>query len=291
MSTSIITPVRRCTKCNVEYPATNAFFHINRAAKDGLYCRCKTCHYPKKPKEAPKATKCCTLCNEEFPNTSEYFRAREGRNELSAWCFSCHRLYNRDRARVERQEKRDRLGIVPLPDGLRKCGVCQQILPATREFFTTCKMGKNGLQSYCKPCGAATQRKGRKEKPEAYAEYEKRRDIPKRRAAGRVKNRKPRGTLNPIESEKAKVKNHNRRAMKLGIEGQFTLEDLRLQYRSQRGRCWWCQKNLGGVYQPDHLTPFDKGGTNWPNNIVCSCAFCNYSKGPKLPHKWIKRLF
>lgn len=36
-------PLKRCTKCGVEYPATPEYFRCKRNKKDGLEYRCKTC--------------------------------------------------------------------------------------------------------------------------------------------------------------------------------------------------------------------------------------------------------
>ena len=216
----------------------------------------------------------CRKCGEEKPATPEYFyRDKQRADGVYVYCKTCLRK-----------------APPALPEGLRRCGVCKEILPATREYFTANKNGKDGLQSFCKPCGAASRRRERKANPEIFSQYEKRRkNIPERRAANRIIGAKPR----PISFDRAikrMVRNHNRRALKRGIPGTFTVDDILLQYRSQKGRCWWCQKNLNNSFQPDHLVPFDKGGANWPNNIVCSCASCNYSKGPKMPYKWIGRL-
>src|SRR5688572_16476564 len=36
-------PLKRCTKCGKEYPATTEHFNKNCQAKDGLYPNCKAC--------------------------------------------------------------------------------------------------------------------------------------------------------------------------------------------------------------------------------------------------------
>lgn len=37
------TPVKRCTKCSQEFPATTQHFHIGKAYADGLHTWCKAC--------------------------------------------------------------------------------------------------------------------------------------------------------------------------------------------------------------------------------------------------------
>ena len=91
--------------------------------------------------------------------------------------------------------------------------------------------------------------------------------------------------------ELIKARSHRRRACKKNAEGTHTSEDVRLQYNSQKGKCWHCGVELNGVYHVDHLIPLAKGGTNAANNIVCACAKCNLSKGAKTTQEWNGRLF
>lgn len=72
--------------------------------------------------------------------------------------------------------------------------------------------------------------------------------------------------------------------------GTFTVADVKLQYKSQKGRCWWCNKEVGDKYHIDHLTPLSRGGSNSPNNIVIACETCNLSRNNKMPHEWNGKL-
>lgn len=55
-----------------------------------------------------------------------------------------------------------------------------------------------------------------------------------------------------------------------------------MQYEVQRGKCHWCGIALGDDYHVDHVIPLVKGGSNGPENIVCSCPPCNLRKGAKI---------
>lgn len=81
-----------------------------------------------------------------------------------------------------------------------------------------------------------------------------------------------------------------RRAREQNAPGHHTDTDVELQYRSQRGCCWHCGKELTDVFQVDHLIPLSRGGSNAPENLVISCAFCNQSKNDRLPQEWNGRL-
>jgi hypothetical protein len=81
-----------------------------------------------------------------------------------------------------------------------------------------------------------------------------------------------------------------RRAAKLRSESHHTASDVRLQYKSQGGRCWWCGKPVGERYDVDHRIPLSRGGSDGPENICISCPSCNRRKNYRLPWEWNGRL-
>lgn len=87
------------------------------------------------------------------------------------------------------------------------------------------------------------------------------------------------------------VRNKRRRAREYNAPGQITKRDVDLQFRSQRGKCWYCLCDISQVYEIEHIVPLSRGGTNYANNVVLACPTCNRSKHDKLPHEWIGRLF
>lgn len=82
----------------------------------------------------------------------------------------------------------------------------------------------------------------------------------------------------------------NMRALRAGAPGKHTAEDIALQLKSQKGRCWWCGKSISGKHHVDHRIPLARGGSNDPGNLVISCPACNQSKHAKLPQEWNGRL-
>ena len=153
------------------------------------------------------------------------------------------------------------------------CTKCHIEKPATVEYFSPDKKHSDGLRSECKECKNQRQNERRANDPE-YREREK-------------QQKKERYANDPEYRERVKAIQHKRRA----VEGEYTTADVELQYRSQRGKCWHCGEALNNTFHIDHLIPLDKGGTNWPNNIVCSCKNCNLSKGAKMTYEWNGRLF
>jgi 5-methylcytosine-specific restriction endonuclease McrA len=213
---------------------------------------------------------------------------------------------------------------------LKTCSKCGRELPRTPEYFPLRKSSIDGLRGKCRDCYNAGKRalialdrehyraKGREwiannpekkremsardyeahkakrqEKHHAWkasnkeyiSEYNKqfRRDHPElmkaRRHAEHVKY--PHVT---------RIQGIRRRARLRGAEGHHTFDDIRAQYKSQNGRCWWCGKSVGDTYHVDHLVPLARGGSNWPNNLVIACPMCNSSKSAKLPHEFNGRL-
>jgi 5-methylcytosine-specific restriction endonuclease McrA len=83
------------------------------------------------------------------------------------------------------------------------------------------------------------------------------------------------------------VWNAQRRARVRLAEGSFSREDIELKYQEQSGCCKWCNVELNGKYNIDHVVPIAKGGTNYPDNLVLACEHCNKSKGAKMLDEWL----
>jgi hypothetical protein len=69
-------------------------------------------------------------------------------------------------------------------------------------------------------------------------------------------------------------RNANLRAELHGVEGRLTLEEVRQIMAA--GNCHYCGREERLTL--DHVVPLSKGGENRPENIVCSCRWCNASK-------------
>jgi 5-methylcytosine-specific restriction endonuclease McrA len=91
--------------------------------------------------------------------------------------------------------------------------------------------------------------------------------------------------------DRARAKEQNRRARKRNAEGTFTPAEFAAKLELAKGRCHWCGKKIKGTPHADHVVALAKGGTNYIENIVPSCATCNKSKGIKTPLEFAGRLF
>lgn len=96
---------------------------------------------------------------------------------------------------------------------------------------------------------------------------------------------------NPILKMKESVIRHKRRARMRQAEGTYTHEDVRRIFEEQNERCAYCGItlfwNIPYDIHIDHIRPLARGGSNWPDNLNCSCAECNLSKGDKTIPEWM----
>lgn len=215
----------------------------------------------------------CSKCKNKYPPTLEFFSScKQTKDGLQSWCRECVRKANKDRLNdpIEREKHnkkaRERLKNLYITDfEYRK-----------KDNDRTRELGRKNRsnEDYRKE----QNQKGRE-----------RRANPEYKAKEKIKQ-KERSQTEHYKSIR-RAASHRRRAKEKGAEGTHTSKDIDLQYHSQRGRCWHCGIELNGKFHVDHLIPLDRGGTNWPNNLVCSCAKCNQTKGKKLTHEWNGKLF
>lgn len=178
-----------------------------------------------------------------------------------------------------------------------KCGETKSV-----DAFYKDKRARDGLYSSCRACSDARHRAYYEENFERVREYhkkwykenfEKAREYKRKRYEENPEPTRERtrnwGKQNP---DKAREGYRRRRARKAQAEGTHTVADMRRQYKVQKGLCWWCLQPVKWEDRhDDHLIPLSKNGTNWPNNMVVSCAHCNCSKSAMMPDEFSGRLF
>lgn len=200
----------------------------------------------------------------------------------------------------------------------KQCTKCGEKKPATDQYFYTewnHNKTKRKLTASCKGCLKKSSNKRYHDNPEKTKEYGKTyyqnnrekkdrqsRDWAINNPQGKKAIEKRYREKHPVtcrQSNKKWLDNNplkkreytgRRRNRKANAEGKYTAADIQLLHRSQKGRCWYCQKVLDGKYEIEHRVPISRGGTNWPNNLCLVCRKCNRSKSDKLPHEWNGRL-
>ncbi len=175
-----------------------------------------------------------------------------------------------------------------IPEGMKRCRKCDAY-KLLDEFYKN-KNCKDGLFDQCRFC-----LKERKQKYRA-ANKEKVRIAAK---AYRIANRERLDAQNKAyrkaHPERERAYERVKRARKMGAEGKHTAVDVAKQFTAQKGKCWWCgcklKKSGKQKYHADHVIALARGGSNGPENIVCSCPTCNMQKNSKTPLEFAGRLF
>lgn len=231
-------------------------------------------------------TKRCPHCKLDLPATLEYFNRNKSNkiSGLSSWCRLCT------------------TGAVPkqqLLPGFKRCTECQTVFDATDEYFYRDPRGKRDpFYPCCKSCFLGRAKKSREkdvEKTRKYAlakyyeHHEDRLSYGKKyreEHADKVKAKNKRWAKN--NPDKVRARTLRRVARRKGAEGTHTAEDVLALYEEQCGRCAYCGITLYDQYHVDHVIPLDKGGSDWPENLLLACPFCNCSKANKMLEEWMK---
>jgi 5-methylcytosine-specific restriction endonuclease McrA len=90
--------------------------------------------------------------------------------------------------------------------------------------------------------------------------------------------------------DKARVKEHRRRARVAGTGGCFTDKDIAIMNFIQQGHCAYCYR-LGESLHIDHIIPIVQGGPSDPWNLCLACPKCNSSKGGRTLEQWANRWY
>lgn len=272
MTDSIITPLaKRCTTCNVEFPATSEHFYRQKWPNGEYTLRgaCKKCFREResrtrhdrrsglepKPRRVtareinadpdacirPDISKTCITCGTQYPSTPTYFHRSRGYSDgLHPNCKRCVRAMHKE--------------YYARPD----------IVERVRKYQQT-EVFRSYQKQYAHRPEVKARAKARSEEPEAKRYHELYRKAYWQR---------------PEVKAQARLRNFNRRS----APGSFTTKDIEAIRKAQGNRCYICHKKLGKKYHIDHFIPIKLGGTNDPGNLRLACPKCNLSKGPKHPH-------
>lgn len=188
----------------------------------------------------------------------------------------------------------------------KRCATCKNEYPLAN-FYKNSQQ-KDGKSCYCKGCQNKTlkeyksthkeqtnaaSRRRRKENPEHYRQYNRnysalpsaKQYAKKWRQQNRDKIQGYYITWKTKDPEGVRARTIRRRSVEKTGNG-ITGGDIKRQYKSQKGCCYWCGVSVKHGYEIDHVIPLSRGGINSRENIVLACTPCNRSKKDKLPHEW-----
>lgn len=182
---------------------------------------------------------------------------------------------------------------------LKRCSKCGESKPATTEYFHRDKTMPGGLHPWCKGCRAKQVRANYEANSERIKQYNRDRyaanrdtinayDRARYPARREQSLRYSRARYHANKEEYTTYKRHLR-ALRFGAEGTHTAADVRAQYERQQRKCYYCgvDVDMNIDYDVDHVIPLRRGGSNWPDNIVVTCASCNSSKRNRLVSEWL----
>lgn len=242
-------PLKRCTKCGQEFPATE--FNKNRKAKDGLHPNCKSCRREYREANRDHIYQQKKTWRENNPE-KERGRVNKWLEENHDYCLQKWREYY--------QQNKDAI----LPKNRARYVVRRIVyLSAQREYREknkeVIKRRRDGhyLRHPARRIRDVQRaREWRLDHPEQYTSH-------------------------------MKVAKGKRRALESAAEGSFTTADIQELYLDQDGHCAYCGITLHDNYHLDHIDPLSRGGSNWPENLALTCPTCNLSKHNKSLVEWM----
>ena len=98
--------MKKCTSCEVEFPATSEFFNNRKQSKDGFEYKCRTCGKDRTNRKSAKSVRLeaekiagvreCDMCHELKP-FPEFYKQKGGKRFSTIRnCKECHKRYQRE---------------------------------------------------------------------------------------------------------------------------------------------------------------------------------------------------
>jgi len=300
----------KCHECEKEKPRTDEFWHKHKKGIDGLRTICKTCRTKgrnrttqlRKIAAALGVSVRCQECGEERPRTTEFWhRDKECADGFRSVCKICRNKY-----RAELHQK-----LYKNPEyRARKLEQINEWQDNNREHVR-----KKSADWYYENRSYALSNfaRYREENREELNAYDRERNkAPERQAQMAEAGRRRRNKLNSnpkllhVRNQKANARgrirlrenpakyqtiSRNKTARRRGAEGTHTEEDIARILKQQDNQCYYCKKEMPlGTHTIDHYIALNKGGSNWPDNLVAACLPCNSRKGDRSAEEFIAYL-
>ena len=199
----------------------------------------------------------CKKCNEILPATTEYFHVSKSNvTGLHGSCKKCRKpKKNQSKENVNQY---------------KTCKSCKRIYPMTSDFFYHNSSSKDGFRATCKECRKRYNKELKEKIKDKIKVYRK-----KHYYANKEQNR---------------IYDANRRAIKKGNGGTYTLEQWEECLNFFENKCAYTGAKIEGKeLHRDHIIPISKGGTSYIWNICPASKFANLSKRANDLEEWYKK--
>lgn len=228
---------------------------------------CKRCHgafelddFYKKKDDKFGVSSLCKQCDKK--RYADYYKTDKCQNRLNEW--------------GRKQEEKSEL------NPYKHCNGCGRDL--LLNAFHKKKMGKYGVENYCKQCKSSRCAEYKKSESghlyyQGYYKSEIGKEVRKRYSqTEKGKETVRRWWMSPSGKAKS-ARNHSRRRVRKNILATLTVEEWEGIKKQYKHRCVYCgeKKKL----TMDHIIPLSKGGHHIKENIVPACLSCNAKKGNK----------
>lgn len=299
MSSSIVPPVKRCSKCSEEKPHSE--FHASKRSPDGRRPCCKKCRQTNSSKliEQDKLTwpdghKRCTKCRHIKPHAMFSPDTRRSPDGLFSWCKSCHSAHSRDYYSEHQEEraayaKEWRAANI---DYANEYGRNYHAANRERENARSRKWREGNLER-AKETFRLWYRENRERVANNHRKWRaaNRAQIRAYFIANRAKLYAANHKFRAMHPDRYRAYKHNRRARELLIGGYFTPSDISNIAHIQQGHCCYCGRT-GVPLEIEHIIPITReGSSNDPWNLALACKSCNSSKGDRLLSEWVHRWY
>jgi hypothetical protein len=260
-------------------------------------------------------TKRCPRCEKLLPATVDYFhRDRSMADGLTTTCAKC-RSNNPNHTRKATSTAERKVKIDPsTPAGYKRCNRCEQVLPATPEYFHQDESKADGFHSICGKCRKEKNKQWCAEYPEESAAYHRKRyaehgEQIRRNIKNSMNRHRDKRTAYERQywnenRERRQAKSHRRKAAKLALPNTFSAADWECCLDYWGHRCAACRREPTDavILSPDHWIALtdprsDNPGTV-PTNIVPLCnaikggrGGCNNSKHKREAWVWLVERF
>lgn len=158
--------LKRCVRCEKEFPRTKENWSKNKAQKDGFNYYCKPCYRVKQKEQRAKnekyweandaydgSLKWCPQCEEELQRTKEHWgRDKSTKDGLYFCCKDCRKALAKEQHAKNKAywETND-----PFDGELKRCSHCGLEKTKVKENWYKNANISDGLQNYCAACSSS----------------------------------------------------------------------------------------------------------------------------------------